>query len=679
MMSKQILRLIVGLIFAIGGNLWAYTAGDGSAENPYQISNVGDWQELMGTPGDWSSSFILTADIDLAGVEASSVGNDSSPFYGVFAGEGHKISNSVINQPGSNYVGLFGYIGLDGQISNLGVVDAVINGYFYTGGLVGYNNGGVVTGCYATGSVTGENYVGGLVGCNYGTLTSCYATSSVSIAGEYSYVGGLAGYNGDTINASYASGLVSSTSYDTGGLLGYNEGTVMDCFWDTQTSGRYYSGGGEGKTTEEMKMLSTFTNVNWDFSDTDGNPPVWQITENITYPRLFWETVVLPQYTGGLGTEIAPYQIAKVTDLQLLMASPADWGKYFIQTANIDMQGIAMTPIGTDPNNFTGSFDGQNYRISNIYIWMPSSSNIGFFGYIKSPANISNIQLKSGHVQGNSNVGGLIGRNDYGTVKNCCMTGSVTGSNNVGGLVGSNESTSLTDCYATGWVDGYMIVGGLVGINYSQLTTCYATGSVNGYQNIGGLAGHNYGALTSCYATGSVSGTGDNIGGLVGKNLYGSLMDCYATGEVTGSSSIKGGLIGYASGSTIINCFWDKDTSLQLTSAGGTGKTTMEMKMRATFTGAGWDFTDEIANGTNNYWRMCSDGADYPRFTWQKAAGDIICPAGVGLADFSVMAQNWLAGNCGASNQYCGSADLDMSGTVDMADFAIFAANWLAQ
>ncbi len=51
------------------------------------------------------------------------------------------------------------------------------------------------------------------------------------------------------------------------------------------------------------------------------------------------------------------------------------------------------------------------------------------------------------------NVGGLVGRNYYGTVSGCYSTGSVLGSGSVGGLVGWNWGT-VSQCYSAGSVSG---------------------------------------------------------------------------------------------------------------------------------------------------------------------------------------------------------------------------------
>lgn len=77
-------------------------------------------------------------------------------------------------------------------------------------------------------------------------------------------------------------------------------------------------------------------------------------------------------YSDGDGTKEAPYQIATVADWQELMGSSSDWGEYFILTADIDLQGITLTPVGDDANGFSGVFEGNGHVICNAdikYTW----------------------------------------------------------------------------------------------------------------------------------------------------------------------------------------------------------------------------------------------------------------------------------------------------------------------
>ena len=273
------------------------------------------------------------------------------------------------------------------------------------------------------------------------------------------------------------------------------------------------------------------------------------------------------QYGGGTGEPNTPYQIADVNDFQTLCATPTDWNKFFILTADVDLTGLTFTqsPIAPDTRTddyfqgtpFTGIFDGKGYTISNLKIAASEKDYIGLFGC--AGGQICNLSVGNVNVTGSGRVGGLVGSNS-GSITSCYATGTVSGIDGlVGGLVGSNGG-KITFCYATGTVSGGGTVGGLVGYNFLSITSCHATGAVGGSFNVGGLAGKNeHGSITSCYATGEVSDSGDysdSVGGLVGSNNLGRISDCYSTGPVSGDHNV-GGLVGLSDfpTSSITSCY----------------------------------------------------------------------------------------------------------------------------
>jgi hypothetical protein len=165
------------------------------------------------------------------------------------------------------------------------------------GGLCGDSNYSNISNCYSTGTVSGVDNIGGLVGKNQGSISNCYSMGAVS---DGSDVGGLVGDNYGTISNCYSIGAVGGSSgYHVGGLVGYSPGgTTNNSFWDVNTSGWSTSDGGTGKTTAQMKTLSTFTSAGWDFSYTDGSEAIWFMPIN-EYPILTWQISPADIYTDG--------------------------------------------------------------------------------------------------------------------------------------------------------------------------------------------------------------------------------------------------------------------------------------------------------------------------------------------------------------------------------------------
>lgn len=244
--------------------------GDG-AGTPYKIGTAEElyWfaglvnGTLPGVKKDLSANAILTDDIivntgvldpnkDLVSgndfIEWIPIGKSSSDddaYTGTFDGNGHTISGLYFNKSNSWYVGLFGCIGAEGKIFNVGVSDSYFQSSTcpYIGGVCGSNSGelqncsnsstvigkeneyriggvcgynsGTVKDCKNTGSVRGKETIGGVCGHSYGTIKSCYNTASVS--GQYS-VGGVSGSLGsDVTNCYYLSGTVADGKSGIGG------------------------------------------------------------------------------------------------------------------------------------------------------------------------------------------------------------------------------------------------------------------------------------------------------------------------------------------------------------------------------------------------------------------------------------------------------------------------------
>jgi hypothetical protein len=451
-------------------------------------------------------------------------------------------------------------------------------------------------------------------------------------------------------------------------------------------------------------------------------------------------TICSGKYSGGTGDPNTPYQIANATDLLTLAADVNDYNKCFILTADINLdpnlpggQVFTTAIIAADTNSsvgfqgttFTGTFDGNDHKITHFTINGGSNRYLGLFGIINSVSSIKNLGLENFTVSSEPNsqyVGGLAGVN-AGSISNCYSTGMVSGSCYVGDLVGFSANGSINNCYSTGAVSGSSgswCLGGLVGVNYSSSTisNCYSTSEVSGASYIGGLEGSKDGSISNCYSTGAVSGSSGSsllgglvgynegnirdsnstgavsgtaiIGGLVGDNYFhGTISNCYSTGSVSGSSYVGGlagnnygtisncdstgsvsgssrvgGLVGYNYTNGIISSSYFLDVAGPNNGA-GIPLTDTQMKQQSNF--SGWDFT--------TIWAIC-EGTNYPRLRWQIPAADFVCPDGVNFVDYSFFAARWLETNC-AVNDDCNGSDFDLSGAVDWPDLMAFARHWL--
>jgi len=240
--------------------------------------------------------------------------------------------------------------------------------------------------------ISGRDYVGGLAGHNNsGTVTGCYATGA---AEGFQFVGGLVGYNNSgTLTDCYATGSVTAAGHIglasslrtawTGGLVGLNGSAMLRGCYATGT----VTGAGEG--------------VGGLVGNNNGTVTTCYATGEVEGTRDVWSESV-----GGL--------------------------------------------VGRNGGIVTGC-----YATGGVY-------------------------------EGHQSVGGLLGENSGGTVTCCYATGGVYGAyQDVGGLIGNSYAGgTVTGCYATGAVSGDTNLGGLVGnLDNGSVSESFWDVSVGGPDN----------------------------------------------------------------------------------------------------------------------------------------------------------------------------------------------------
>ena len=217
-----------------------YFIQDDGSYTVYNADGLLAWNEAA--QKDQSINCTLSADINMAGKEWTPIGRPRG-YTGTFDGQGHTITGLNIS-PSEDAAALFHQINGDGTVMNLQLKDVTYNGVTAMGGIA-HGNYGTITACSVTGTLTNttnNGHVGGIAATNLGTITACWFGGTITGG---SSIGGIAGsntnagsYNGK-ITACYWSGeeISNGVGYD---VTGNSETTKVDnstVTWQTAVGG----------------------------------------------------------------------------------------------------------------------------------------------------------------------------------------------------------------------------------------------------------------------------------------------------------------------------------------------------------------------------------------------------------------------------------------------------------
>ncbi|MBQ8782403.1 MAG: hypothetical protein IJZ57_01345 [Clostridia bacterium] len=172
------------------------------------------------------------------------IGTAESPFNGIFIGNHFNIAGVYTN--GASYQGLFGNVGANANVSNVVMLDCLITGTDYVGGIAGYNKG-IISTSGNDSTVRGERYVGGITGYNSGTVTVSYNVGTVECtSASGAHIGGVVGSNQrGKVQQCFNNGLVQGAAGNYfGGVCGSSTGDgIHNCYNSGSINGGYYIGG----------------------------------------------------------------------------------------------------------------------------------------------------------------------------------------------------------------------------------------------------------------------------------------------------------------------------------------------------------------------------------------------------------------------------------------------------
>jgi len=499
------------------------------ANGNYVISSVSELlylaQEVNSGNSYKNESFVLTADIDLGGMNWTPIGSPAHSFSALFDGQNHTVSNFKVDVV--EYAGLFGDARNGGDIKNLIVKDA---------------------------DIKAVDRAGAIIGAGYTMLENCHAIDCTVIVapaimsnGTYdggAKAGGVMGQvwegAGNGLNGCTATNVTVIGYRDIGAVLGmaHNNNTVTDCkAYDSEVSylflgadqvygdGSVNSNIGEvvgrvqssatvsGSVSENVKINAIYVYGLKLVPDGANSGTIFVDSKeallNLGKLKADWAKL----FSNGLGTEYSNYATQNGgvgTDYYY------HWGWTVELTSDIDLGGAEIDPIDLGQRSV---LDGKGHTIKNaVIVTDPTTENeAGLFNAAK--CGVKDLKLDNIHV-----TGSLVGNSTAGV-----LSGSSNSANGVKNITVTNSS-----------VTGGKYTGGVIGYGYTDVKGCsltnvtvkggYKLGGVIGYICAGSNDGHdvNSNTLVDC----TVDGIGD------GK--YADGKTAYIVGKVVGNYNCDG-------------------------------------------------------------------------------------------------------------------------------------------
>lgn len=360
-------------------------------------------------------------------------------------------------------------------------------------------------------------------------------------------------------------------------------------------------------------------------AETDYEVPEYEyITRDLPEPKYI---EAAEAFSGGDGTEQNPYQIASAAELTLLEelirkeaeeSNQEDYAKAsYVLTADIVLNDCSdfeqwsqngpeysWRPIGGGSlGDFKGSFDGNGYTISGMYMNLNNESHEKDYGLFDTiwDAKVQNVNLESSYISVSgigTKVGGIVANVAGESLVNDCTSNIVievydgSAGGVVGGISGGRSGADkveyteedeqrgpfsiVKNCSFGGTIrqkreNSMSSLGGVAAGNKGNLENCVNYGTIyfgaRDTDRVGGIVASAGGIISGCENAGTLmctleegvepSDTSVCAGGIAGKMFMSStgskkymsrlatITNCKNTGTVTGTMSV-GGIVGSA-------------------------------------------------------------------------------------------------------------------------------------
>jgi len=316
--------------------------------------------------------------------------------------------------------------------------------------------------------------------------------------------------------------------------------------------------------------------------------------------------LIFAQFAGGTGTIEDPYQIGtpeQLNQVRYYLTSS------FIQIADINLgvapwnEGEGWDPIGdydwSNPNlSFRGNYNGNGFKILNMYLNRTDESYLGLFGSTEG-CLLKNLNVINFAITGGSAIGGLVAISYNDNVENCRAEGSIEGGSELGILMYFFEGYTIKNCHSKGeiraqrgWIGGLIsmcnadsvldcsaetkltiesnVAGGLFAqsIDTKIIRNCYSVSDiitkgelVGGFIGIYGIFLEEFSLIEKSFSKGSISSTSDQVGGFISatgvfEGCNSEFINLYANMDIIGNDIVAGFISNIKSNTDVENCYF---------------------------------------------------------------------------------------------------------------------------
>lgn len=509
--------------------------GDGTITEPFLVSSYQDFLNMKYYP---DNHFVLSNDLDFAGVSHEPIFDEFLRFEGSFDGGGKTIKNLTVNTNVA-FPSLFGFIGSSGKVENLNISEASIlvpdiASQMMCVGILSSISHGELKNIKVSGEIISNNalkynsvIIGGMVGWQTKKVENCHAeiniqATNIQVAqGKDSLsIGGLIGFVENDVTLCSAVGEINLAS-ENEITKTINVGGLVGIF--------VYTGNG----ADEINIKDSFTDVyiksncniigGGFFGNANEHDIVFKI-ENC-YSKGNIDLKVEQKYFGSFGGFIGLLWVGAGSSIENCYST----GSITAYSAN----GFAYDIIGTD----------CNILIKNCYA-------------------TGNIFSKD---DGNGFASGL-----NGIAYNCYSTSNIVSYNFATGFIDSLYG-EIKRCYSSGDVYGKYSSVGFVNLASGKIEECFSSGNIESGESAVGFIFAGGFNLLNCYSTSNIylfslgNGIVPSASGFVSSNR-GNIENCYYSGKITSEKqeSFERGYIdifAYNVKGDIINCHWLYDES----------------------------------------------------------------------------------------------------------------------